>query len=74
MKGIDFGVWMKAWRFRQIKSLIPQIMEAEYLNEQKYDWWKFKQRIINFNLKRKGKLCASYALVFDESMSTYVPR
>ena len=74
MKGIDFGVWMKAWRFRQIKSLIPQIMEAEYLKEQKDDWWKFKQRIINFNLKRKEKLCASYALVFDESMSAYVPR
>ena len=74
MKGIDFGQWMKAWRFCQIKALIPMIMESESLNALNNDWWKLKQRIIDFNSNRKKKLYASYALVFDESMSSYVPR
>ena len=74
MKGIDFDKWMKTWRFHQIKSLIPTIMELEVLNAQNEDWWKLKQCIIDFNGNRKEKLYSSYALVFDESMSSYVPR
>ena len=71
---VDFGKWMKAWRFRQIKTLIPKIMESEVLKQRKDDWWKFKQRVSDFNKIRKEKLYASYALVFDESMSAYTPR
>ena len=71
---VDFGKWMKAWRFRQIKTLIPKIMESEVLKQSKDDWWKFKQRVSDFNKIQKEKLYASYALVFDESMSAYTPR
>ena len=65
---------MKAWGFRQIKTLIPKIMESEDFKQSKDEWWKFKQRVSDFNKMRKEKLYASYTLVFDESMSAYTPR
>ena len=51
-----------------------KIMESEVLKQRKDDWWKFKQRVSDFNKIQKEKLYASYALVFDESMSAYTPR
>ena len=69
-----YGEHMMAWRFRQIKSLIPRIMESEELRLDNDDWWQFKDRVAKFDQKRKEKVYASYALVFDETMSAYVPR
>ena len=74
MKPVDFGEHMMAWRFRQIKTLIPKIMESEELRSGNDDWWQFKDRVAKFNANRREKVYASYALVFDESMSAYVPR
>ena len=74
MKAVDFGQHMRAWRFCQIKSLIPRIMESEELRLGDDDWWQFKDRVAKFNANRKEKVYASYALVFDETMSAYVPR
>ena len=74
MKAVDFGEHMRAWRFHQIKSLIPRIMESKELRLGNDDWWQFKDRVAKFNQKRKEKVYASYALVFDKTMSAYVPR
>ncbi len=74
VKQVNFGRWMKSWRFRQIKGLICRIMESSELEEAKDDWWKFKQRLLDVNKRRKEILYASYILVFDESMSAYIPR
>ena len=49
-------------------------MESEDFKQSKDEWWKFKQRVSDFNKMRKEKLYASYTLVFDESMSAYTPR
>ena len=71
---VDFSKWIKAWRFRRIKTLIPKIMESEVLKQRKDNWWKFNQRVSDFNKIQKENLYASYALVFDESMSAYCHR
>ena len=58
---------MRLWRFREIKSYVPVIMED-------YDWWKFKGQVEMFNKRRQSKINSSHILVFDESMSAFVPR
>ena len=73
-KSVNFGKWMKAWRFRQLKLFIPRLMECKELEGENDDWWKFKKRVHDFNTNRKNNIYASHALVFDESMSAYVPR
>ena len=73
-KSVNFGKWMKQWRFRQLKIFIPKLMECEELKAANDDWWQFKKRVDDFNTNRRNNLYASHALVFDESMSAYVPR
>ena len=73
-KSVNFGKWMKKWRFRQLKLFIPRLMESEELKVANDDWWQFKERVDDFNTNRRNNLYASHVLVFDESMSAYVPR
>ena len=38
------------------------------------DWWQFKNRILKHNYHRRRIISASHVLVFDESISAFVPR
>ena len=38
------------------------------------DWWKFKMRMNDFNSVRKIRMKSSHILVYDESMSAFIPR
>ena len=70
--GIDFGKYMKEWRFKEIKMFMPKVMEDESIREED-DWWRFKKRVQLF--AKKNKLYyGSSILVFDESMSAFIPR
>ena len=70
---VDFGEYMKSWRFKEIKSFIPFAV-ADEARKNTDDWWQFSTQIDKFNSKRKEVLHASHVLVFDESMSAFVPR
>ena len=70
---IDFGNYMKLWRFRQIQQYISTVMEDPTIKE-KDDWWRFRKRLIDFNKIRETKFFGSHIFVFDESMSAFVPR
>ena len=70
---VDFGKFMKCWRFRQIKKYIAEVMEDHSMKEID-DWWRFKSRVENFNMSRKKKVFKSHIFVFDESMSAFIPR
>ena len=70
---VDFGEYMKRWRFRQIQNVIARVMECAEISEED-DWWKFKERVVSFNKKRLSHYHASHILVFDESMSAFCPR
>ena len=64
---------MKQWRFKEIKSFIPEIMvDAERRAHD--DWWRFSAQVENYGQRRKDRVLASHVLVFDESMSAFVPR
>ena len=71
---VDFGNYMKDWRFKQIKYYISHIMEDIDLKTNEDDWWRFKKRVQNFNNNRKENIYASHIRVLDESMSAFVPR
>ena len=71
---VNFGKYMKHWRFKQIKAYVPQVMESEELKGEADDWWRFKKRVDEFNANRKRELTTSHVLVFDESMSAFIPR
>lgn len=73
-KSVNFGRWMKAWRFRQLKLFIPRLMECEEMKAAGDDWWPFKKRVNDYDANRVNNLYASHVLVFDESMSAYTPR
>ena len=49
-------------------------MQDAVLKESEGDWWPFKQRIADFNESRRELMYSSRILVFDESMSSYMPR
>ena len=70
----DFGKYMKLWRFKELRSVVPKIMEDLTLKEQGDDWWQFKPRAQMFNNNWKYHIYTSHILVFDESMSAYIPR
>ena len=71
---IDFGKYMKWWRFKQIKYFVPIVMEDTKMRDDGVDWWRFKDHIIKHNDNKKEKIRASHVLVFDESMSSFIPR
>jgi len=70
---VDFGEYMKRWRFRQIQNIIARVMECAEISEED-DWWKFKERVVAFNEKRLKHYHAPHIRVFDESMSAFCPR
>ena len=45
----DFGKYIILWRFKELKSVIPKIMEDLTLIEHGDDWWQFKSCIQMFN-------------------------
>ena len=69
---VDFSKYMRFWRFKEIKPYIPIIMEDETMKDD--DWWKFKGQVEMLNEKRQSNITTSHILVFDESMSAFVPR
>ena len=71
---VDFSKYMMKWRFHEIKRLVPFIMEDENIKKDGDVWWRFKARVEEFNKIRKQILFTSSIRVFDESMSSYVPR
>ena len=70
----DFGRYMKLWRFKELRAFVPKIMEDITLKSKGDDWWRFKSRLKHFNNNRKQHIYASHNLIFDESMSAYIPR
>ena len=70
----DFGTYMKLWRFKDFASVVPNIMEDLTLTEQGDDWWQFKSRVQLFNKNQRYHTYTSHILVFDDSMSAYIPR
>ena len=70
---VNFGIYMKLWRFKQIKQFISTLMKEEEVKKDD-SWWKVKGIINKFIEKRKEVIIASHTLVFDESMSAFVPR
>ena len=67
LSNVDFGKYMKLWRFKELKSVVSKIMEDD-------DCWQFKSRVQIFNNNRKLHTYTSHILVFDENMRTYIPR
>ena len=63
---------MKQWRFKQSRQYIPKVI-ADKSKEETDGWWKFSTRVTKFNAKRKELLKSSHILVFDKSMSVFMP-
>ena len=72
-KTVDYGEYMKEWRFKEIKQYIPEVMEDASIKATD-DWWRFKERIEMLNDKMAKLYHVSSVLVFDESMSAFIPR
>lgn len=70
---VDFSKYMRLWRFKEIKRYIPLIMEDKNKKDND-DWWRFTSRVNMYNKNRSTNLPASHILVFDESMSAFIPR
>ena len=70
---VDFSKYMRLWRFKEIKRYVPLIME-DVSRKHNDDWWRFKNRVSMYNKNRSTNLAASHILVFDESMSAFIPR
>jgi len=70
---IDYGKYTKEWRFKEIKQYIPQVMQDEEMKASDC-WWRFKRRIEILNTKMAKLYHVSSVLVFDESMSAFIPR
>ena len=59
---VDFGKYIKWWRFKQIKFFIPFVMEDTEMKNSDVDWWKFKKgssSIMNQRLKNISIPCTS---------------
>ena len=71
---VDFGKWMKWLRFKQIKQFVSKVMEDNMMKTTNVDWWQIKNRILKHNFHKRTLLSASHVLIFDESISGYIPR
>ena len=49
-------------------------MEDNILKKEGDDWWRFKAQMYSFNNSKKKSIHASHNLIFDESMSVFIPR
>ena len=70
---VDFGKYMKFWRFKELKHYIPYVMSDESLQDSD-DWWRVRRIISEYSRKRKGAIFTSHTFIYDESMSAFVPR
>ena len=70
---VDYSKYMKEWRFKEIKQYIPEVMQDESMKVSD-DWWRFKRRLEMLNAKMAKIYHVSSVLVFDESMSAFIPR
>ena len=70
---VDFGAYMKEWRFKEIKYILPKIMEDPSKAEND-DWYKMRRRMEQFHLTTKNTMFVSSVCCFDESMSAFIPR
>ena len=70
---VDFGQYLKLWRFKELKHYVFHVMKDESIKEEQ-DWWMFKKYVDKFNERRKSVILSSHVKVFDESMSAYIPR
>ena len=69
----SMGQYMKHYRFKQIKALIP-MMFADESKRTTDPWWQFIAAVESFNAKRKEMVAASIWKTLDESMSALRPR
>jgi hypothetical protein len=69
-----FSPYMKSYRFKQFRKLIPLMWEADDIAAQQDPWYKFRAAVDNFNSIRKHDIVSSERRVLDESMSAYRPR
>ena len=53
-KNVDFGTYMKLWRFKELRAFIPKIMEDHTLNEEGDGQWQFQSQMNSFCNSRKN--------------------
>ena len=70
---VDFGKYMKLWRFKELKLILPRAMEDETKKELD-DWWRVRKMTDEYSHKVGKALLISSLVVLDESMSALVPR
>ena len=70
---VDFGKYMKEWRFKQLKLLLPKTMEDDTKKEVD-NWWRMRKMMDKYTEKTKNVLYVSSLIVLDETMSALVPR
>jgi hypothetical protein len=68
-----FTPYMKLYRFKQFRKMVPKIWEQEDLTGND-PWFKFRGAIENFNHIRKLDILSSEKRILDESMSAFRPR
>ena len=69
----DYGKYMKPWRFKEIKTFVPEIM-ADLDRKDEDDWWQFSAQVEKYGQRRQDRVVVSHLLVFDESIKAFVPR
>ena len=70
---VNFGIYMKLCRFKEIKLFISTLMKGEEVKKED-SWWKVKGIIKKFIQKRKEVIIVSHTVVFNESMSAFASR
>jgi len=72
-KSTDYGKFMKLWMLKEIKTFVPETM-VDIDRKEEDDWWQFSAQVEKYGQHRKNRVVASHILVFDKSMSAFVPR
>ena len=70
---VDFGKYMKLWRFKQLKLILPKTME-DRVRKETDGWWQTRKFMDSYGEKTKKTMYASSLCVLDESMSAFIPR
>ncbi len=71
---VDFGIWMKYTRFKEVKKFFTSAWEEVGRKRAGDPWWQISGAIDEFNWIRKELLDFSNVIVFDEIMSGFRPR
>lgn len=70
---VDYGIYMKQWRFKQLKLLLPKTMQDDTKKETDA-WWRTRKLMENYTKNMTEIMYASSTTVLDESMSAFIPR